>query len=108
MDKDLKKLDKDLCKKHTLLVNDLCLSLTYFFRTTLDQLWQWPMCLCPTLETIHAKYVRNHHQDSNDDHVDVDDDNDDGGDGGNGDGNDNAKTFSTLKILAANITLREC
>ena len=58
------------------------------------------MCLCPTLETIHAKYVRNHHQDSNDDHVDVDDDNDDGG---NGDGNDDAKTFSTLKMLAANI-----
>ena len=71
------------------------------------QLWQWPTCLCPTLETIHAKYVRNHHQDSNDDHVDVDDDNDDGGDGGNGDGNDNVKSVSTLRIFAANITLRE-
>ena len=55
------------------------------------------MCLCPTLETIHAKYVRNHHQDSNDDYVDVDDDNDDGGDGGNGDGNDNVKSVPRRK-----------
>ena len=42
--------------------------------------------------------------DSNDDHVEVDDNNDDGG---NNDGNDNVKSVSTLKILAANITLTE-
>ena len=40
------------------------MTFTYFFRTTLGQLWQWPTCLSPTLETIHAKYVRNHHQDT--------------------------------------------
>ena len=79
------------------------MTFTYFFRTTLGQLWQWPTCLSPTLETIHAKYVRNHDQDSNDDYVD--DDNDDGGN--NGDGNENVKSVSTLKLLVANITLRE-
>ena len=38
------------------------------------------------------------------DHVEVFDNNDDGG---NNDGNDNVKSVSTLKILAANITLTE-
>ena len=102
MDKVLKK--RFAQKAHFWITISVLVLHMYFFRTTLGQLWQWPTCLCPTLETIHAKYVRNHHQDSNDDYVDFDDDNDYGR---NGDGNDKKKSVSTLKILAANITLRE-